>query len=218
MTAPAVAEPQTEAIQRACAPLPISMRGPDASDDRTDVVELVRRAREGDDGAWEALHARFTPMLRGIARGYRLSSSDSDDVMQSVWLRLLHHIGRLREPAALAGWLATTCRRESLRVAQQPKRECPTGDPSLGDDSDFADLDSELLAAEQTMVLHRALATLPANHRRLMVLLVTEPDLDYRQLSATLSIPRGSIGPIRGRCLARLGRHPELHRLHLSCN
>lgn len=174
------------------------------------VAELVGAARTGDDRAWERLHARFAPLLRGIARSYRLSPSDVDDVAQTTWLRLFDHIDRLREPAAVAGWLATTARRECLRVLQTPLRECPSDDPELGDRTDFADPESELLAAEQRVALGHALAVLPERHRELMTLLVAEPALQYHEVSAALAIPIGSIGPIRARSLVRLARHPEL--------
>jgi RNA polymerase sigma factor (sigma-70 family) len=174
-----------------------------------EVVELVRAARAGDDRAWERLYDRFSPMLRGIARSYRLSPSDVDDVLQNSWLRLFDHIDRIREPTAVAGWLATTTRRECLRLLQLPMRESPTADPDAGA-SDSSDPERELLAAERRVILGRALATLPERHRKLMTMLVAQPDTDYEQLSAALAMPVGSIGPIRGRSLARLRRHPEL--------
>jgi RNA polymerase sigma factor (sigma-70 family) len=178
--------------------------------DGAGLSELVRAARAGDDAAWERLHNRFAPLLRGIARSYRLSPCDVDDVVQTTWLRLLHHIHRLREPAAVAGWLATTARRECLRVLQGPVRECPSDDPELGEGSHFADPESEVLAAEQRVALGHALAVLPERHRRLMTMLVAEPAMQYQDVSAALSIPIGSIGPIRARSLVRLARHPEL--------
>jgi len=178
------------------------------------LVALVWRAGEGDERAWEQLHTRFTPMLRGIARSYRLSPSDVDDVIQTVWLRLLDHIGRLREPAAVAGWLASTTRRECLRLLQRSVRERPSDDPALGDGADPVEpVDPErvLLATERREVLRRALATLPERQRDLMTLLATDPAIDYWTVGMTLAMPVGSIGPIRARGLARLRRHPELH-------
>lgn len=176
-----------------------------------ELPELVDAARAGDDRAWERLHARFTPMLRSIAYGYRLSCSDVDDVVQSTWVQLVSHIGRLRDPAAIAGWLATTARRECLRLLQLPVRESVTDDPGLGDGVDvFADPEDELLAAERRAVLTAALRTLPERHRRLMMLLLTEPSMDYGTVSAILGMPRGSIGPIRQRSIARLQSHPDL--------
>jgi RNA polymerase sigma factor (sigma-70 family) len=181
-----------------------------AAQDDGALVALLQAARGGDDRAWERLHERLDPLVRGIARSYRLSPSDVDDVAQTTWLRLLSHVDRLREPAAVAGWLVTTSRRESLRVLQVPMREWPTDDPELGDGSDIADPERELLESERRVVLERALATLPSRHRRLMTLIATDPAMDYQQLSAKLRMPIGSIGPTRARSLMRLRRDPEL--------
>jgi RNA polymerase sigma factor (sigma-70 family) len=191
------------------APAATAGTGPAVHEDEQ-LVGLLRAARGGDARAWERLHERLDPMVRGIARSFRLSPSDVDDVAQTTWLRLLSHIDRVREPAAVAGWLATTARRECLRVLQTPLREWPTDDPELGEGSDLADPERELLESERRVVLGRALATLPSRHRQLMTLLVTEPSMDYQQLSAKLRMPIGSIGPTRARSLMRLQRHAEL--------
>lgn len=188
-----------------------------ADDAEQALLDLIGSARAGDDRAWERLHARFTPMLRSIARSYRLSSSDIDDAVQTTWLRLLNHIGGLREPAALAGWLATTVRRECLRLLQRPTREYVTDDPQLGERVDLvSDPERELLAAERRVLLARALQTLPERHRRLMVLLLTQPTMDYETVSATLGMPRGSIGPIRARSMARLQGDPQLRSVSVG--
>jgi RNA polymerase sigma factor (sigma-70 family) len=210
MTMPAVAEcsPRNSSTPSPTSahPLRTSRRG----GGEREVVELVRAACAGDDRAWERLYDRFSPMLRGIARSYRLSPSDVDDVLQNSWLRLFDHIDRIREPTAVAGWLATTTRRECLRLLQLPMRESPTADPDSGGTSESANPERELLAAERRVILARALATLPERHRKLMTMLVAQPDTDYEQLSTALAMPVGSIGPIRGRSLDRLRRHPEL--------
>lgn len=189
----------------------------DADDTERALLDLVLAARAGDDRAWERLHVRFTPMLRSVAYSYRLSASDVDDAVQMTWVRLVSHIGRLREPAALAGWLATTIRRECLRLLQRPVREHVTDDPELGERIDLvSDPERALLAAERRVVLARALGTLPERHRRLMVLLLTQPKPDYDTVSTTLGMPRGSIGPIRARSIARLQDDPQLRSVSLS--
>jgi RNA polymerase sigma factor (sigma-70 family) len=126
------------------------------------------------------------------------------------------HLDKLREPADMASWLATVARRESLRLLQAPLREVLSDDPRLGDRAESDGPEAVLLAAERTAILARALATLPERHRRLMTLLASESELDYREISATLGIPVGSIGPIRARSLARLELHPELRGLCLG--
>jgi RNA polymerase sigma factor (sigma-70 family) len=180
-----------------------------------ELASLVEGARANDGAAWAELIGRLDRMARKIARSYRLQEADVDDVLQTVWLRLHEHLGRLRDPNAVAGWLATTTRRESLRVLQMHTREQLTDDPELLESVDRDRPDSVLLAAERDDVLRRALGTLPPHQRRLMVLLAAAPD-DYRQISERLNMPIGSIGPTRARSLTRLGRHRELRALHLA--
>jgi RNA polymerase sigma factor (sigma-70 family) len=181
------------------------------------IDSLVLGARRGDTAAWTMLLGRFDRGLRAIARSYRLGTADVDDVVQITWERLYRQIGALREPAALGGWLATTTRREAMRVLQRHVREQLSDDPALGDVAEGSPPEAVVLAAEQRAVLGRALATLSGRQRDLLTLLAMEPDADYRHISTTLNMPLGSIGPLRARGLARLRRHRELRTLHLSC-
>src|SRR5690242_19518090 len=79
------------------------------------VADLLTRARNGDQQAWDALVERYAPLIWSICRRHRLDGADADDVGQSVWLLMVNHLGTLRDPAALPGWLATTTRRECGR-------------------------------------------------------------------------------------------------------
>src|SRR5215510_1646282 len=81
-----------------------SSAGVSMPDDLT-IVNLLLRARAGDESAWHELVERYAPLVWSVCRRYRLSQADTDDVAQTVWLRLLEHIAKIREPAALPGWL-----------------------------------------------------------------------------------------------------------------
>ena|SRR5690348_4638066 len=82
------------------------------------VATLVMRARNGDQLAWDALVERYAPLIWSLCRRYRLDAADTADVSQNVWLQLVNHLGKIRDPAALPGWLATTTRRECQRAEQ----------------------------------------------------------------------------------------------------
>ena len=204
----------SDAPLRALRARPCRAASLESPDPDSDLAALVVAARSGDGSAWTELVRRFDGTLRAIARSYRLQAADVDDVMQATWLRVFAHIDRLREPAAIAGVLATTTRRESLRLLQAPMREQLTDDPRLGERAEPDGPDTELLAADRRAILARALATLPDRHRALMTLLAADTAASYHDISATLSMPIGSIGPIRALSLARLQRHPELGSLH----
>src|SRR5215472_1547569 len=90
----------------------------DLACDDSVVFDLVAGARDGDVQAWDALIERYAPLIWSICRRYRLSRADVDDVRQSVWLHLVDHLDKIREPAALPGWIATTTRRECVRLVR----------------------------------------------------------------------------------------------------
>jgi RNA polymerase sigma factor (sigma-70 family) len=180
-------------------------------------TDLVIRARDGDQRAWDAIVERYAPLVWAICRRYRLARADADDAGQTVWLQLVDHIGQIRDPAALPGWLATTTARECARLVRAARKTSPPGCQVL-DAEDIPDsqavlADDELLAAERHAALREAFADLPPPCRRLIALLAEDPPLPYAQISARLGIPVGSIGPIRRRCLDKLRRHPAIAAL-----
>jgi RNA polymerase sigma factor (sigma-70 family) len=182
------------------------------------VTALVEMARSSDEAAWTTLVERYLCLIRSVAHDYRLEAGhveDSDDIAQTVWLRLFEHLDRIREPAALPGWIATTARHESQRVARRQGRELPV-DPLLETrpeaGTDFSEVDEGLLRGERSRVLRDALAELPKPHRDLLVLLIAEPQPSYQDISRRLGIPMGSIGPTRARALERLRRTEAMRR------
>jgi RNA polymerase sigma factor (sigma-70 family) len=174
---------------------------------------IVCAARRGDHAAWTSLVGRFNRTLRAVASSYRLEPSDVEDVVQATWLCLLEAIHDIREPAAIAGWLATATRRHAMRVLQSRMREQLSDDPRLGDRAGTDGPEQAVLAAECREILAAAVAALPESHRRLMTVFVTQPTVDYGRVSELLSMPIGSIGPTRARSLAHLSRNPELRAL-----
>ena len=121
---------------------------------------------------------------------------------------MVEHLGNLREPAALPGWLATTTRRECLRVVTSARKSERLG-TELDEALRFVDdraIDEEILTAERNAALRAAFAELPLRCQQLLSMLTAEPPYSYVQISERLNIPIGSIGPQRARCLERLRR------------
>ncbi|MGH2944263.1 MAG: RNA polymerase sigma factor [Solirubrobacteraceae bacterium] len=172
----------------------------------TDVSALVRAAAAGDDAAWSALVARFSKLLWVIARNHRLGADDAAEVVQTTWLRLTEHIDRLQDPAKIGGWLATTARREALRMLRCSGRQIPMGDDLPETDSSSPALDEELLRSERDRTLWNAFARLPERDQALLRLLISDPMPSYEEIGASMGMPVGSIGPTRARCLERLRR------------
>jgi RNA polymerase sigma factor (sigma-70 family) len=180
-------------------------------------VDLLTAAQSGDEEAWQRLMSRYQPLVDKIIRRHRLSPWDGEDVSQYVWMQLVDQAGRLREPRAVAGWIATTTAHRCCQVLQRQKRSIsidPIDGPGMdsagstmvwGSGSEHSGLDDNLLRAELRTAVRRGLAELTADQQKLLLLVIAEPSVPYREISRRMGLPVGSIGPTRARLLKKLG-------------
>jgi RNA polymerase sigma factor (sigma-70 family) len=178
----------------------------------TEVASLVRQAAAGDPVAWVAIVDRFKSLIWAVALQHGIGETDAADVAQSTWLRLLEHIGDIRDPDRIGAWLATTARRESLRVLATRRRVVLEGDHNVFDGPDrlLAPTDERLLAQERGQHVRQALSSLPPAWQSLVKLLLSDPPMSYLQIGEELGLPLGSIGPTRGRCMSRMRASMEV--------
>lgn len=176
---------------------------------------LVVRAAAGDQGAYDAIVERFAGLVWRIARSHRLSNADAADVSQTVWLRLVEQLDRIREPERIGAWLATTARHECLAVLRKGARAVPTDDIAFEAATPVslavpaADA-GRIEALEQHVAVRAAFVELDERCRMLLSLLHTDPPASYEEITAAMAMPVGSIGPTRQRCLEKLRRHPAI--------
>lgn len=172
-----------------------------------EAAELVARAGQGDRQAWDEIVDRHAGMVWGVARSHGLDAQTAADVSQVTWLRLVEHLGSLRDPERLGAWLATTARRESIRVLKLRGREVSVDESELDVGTDPAPApDTRLLTAERDAELWQAFSSLPDRCQHLLRLLTADPPPSYTEVAAALGRPVGSIGPTRQRCLDCLRR------------
>ena len=176
--------------------------GPDASE----LVSWVRRAATGDLQAWNRLVDQYSKLIWSITTNFKLVESDAADVVQTTWMRLIEHIDRIEQPARVGSWLASTARNECLRHVAARKRIVLVQEDGELDSADrhVPEVDEALLASERAHYVREAMSHLPPQWQRLMELLMSDPPASYSEISDQLGLPIGSIGPTRGRCLARL--------------
>ena len=184
-----------------------------------DLPALVKASVDHDEQAWDELVRRFAGLVAFVIRHYRLSVTDTQDVSQLVWLRLVEHLGQIREPAALPGWLSTTTRHECERHLRVNGRSVATDPLTLlsAEQDGGPEVDELLLAAERRQVLLDGLGKLPAHHRKLLLMLTADPPYAYADISRILGIPIGSIGPTRSRALDKL-RETDPVRAYLDAD
>jgi RNA polymerase sigma factor (sigma-70 family) len=171
---------------------------------------LLTAARAGDQMAWAALVRRYDRLVRAAVRRFALSRADVDDIVQTTWMRFFERGHSLREPAALPGWLATTARREAMRLRTRVLEEEPHEPARLPESPEKPVAEAALVAAERRDTVRRAVTVLGGRRRELLELMLREPELSHGEMASRLGMPRGSIGPTRQRSLDQLRRHGGL--------
>ncbi len=167
-----------------------------------DDTELVRRCLSGQQQAWDTLVQRYARLVYSIPRRYGLSESDSEDVVQTVFLALYRHLESLRDQRRLASWLITTAHRETWRIGRKSGRY-PALDEQI--DNVAAPDDAHIERWERQQLLHEGLKILGGPCERLLRALFLEADdMSYEQIAERLGMRVGSIGPTRARCFKKL--------------
>ena len=171
----------------------------------TTTSQAVRLAIAGDQQAWRDLITQYEGLLRSVAWSFRLDRSDTDDATQATWALLVQHLGTLRDPEKLGGWLACTMRRECIALSNRRRREVLLAEPDCHQPADPADApDRKVLIGERAALVRSALQRLPVRQRQVLEALIPDPAPSYLVISQQLSISVGTIGPTRAKALRRM--------------
>jgi RNA polymerase sigma factor (sigma-70 family) len=163
----------------------------------TDAV-LLQACRAGDAQAWDELVGRYDRLVFSVALRNGLSRDDAADVCQLTFVCLLESIDRIEDDSRLASWLMTVARRQAWRTTHRNRRESPAAElPERAEDP--------FERWHDIAAVHSALQQLPDRGRALIDALYFDPSHpSYAEIAARLDLSVGGIGPLRGRCLARL--------------
>ncbi len=167
----------------------------------------------GDRAAFDDLVTMLTPLLWHTVRATGVDAVAAEDVVQTTWMRLLNSSSAIRDPQTVVKWLLTAVRREAWRVSKRARADLLRTATLFGDEGDEV---TALPAAsdqvpEEIVFRHDRqrklwghVESLPARCRELMRVIAFADRPDYALIAESLGMPVGSIGPTRGRCLAKL--------------
>jgi RNA polymerase sigma factor (sigma-70 family) len=179
-----------------------------SDDDRPPALSDVLAAdllahRAGDRAATGRLARRATPVLWHIARSSGADAVTAEDAVQNALLALVRWNEQIDDPQAVLRWLIVTVRREVIRLARQAARADLAPEP---DDraADVPGPEQVQLVRDRDRVLWRAVSQLSQRCQQLLRVIAFAERPDYAAISEALGMPVGSIGPTRGRCLAKL--------------
>ncbi len=183
----------------------LELSGADPDAEQWEAPVDLQRVSDGDPAVWSEIFRRYGKLVSATVRSFRLQDADALDVVQTTWLRLVENIHQIQSSERLAGWLATTARRECLRILRQAKHAPSlTGtmadtvaDPSVGPEP-------RVIEADTAHGLWSLVEDLSPRQRTVLRALFTDRPPSYASVAHTTGIPVGAIGPTRARALSQL--------------
>ncbi len=168
-------------------------------------ADLFGRWRGGEARAMDDLVRLMSPVLWHVVRAYGLDHALTQDVVQTTWLTLVRRHETILEPRAVSGWLTMCARREAWRVSRLQRRADPVEQEQLEPRLPVAaSAEDDAVGRDEAARLWQAVGTLNERCQRLLRIVAFEERPDYARIAQDLSMPVGSIGPTRQRCLVKL--------------
>lgn len=175
-----------------------------------DDAALVRRCARGEEDAWAALVDKYKNLIYSVPVKYGLSPEDAGDIFQSVCADLVAELPRLREPKALPAWLIRVAANKCMQAKSRSRRVVPEEEAGEPADPSHRRAQDIVAEAEQEQMVRTAMLELNPRCRELVQMLFFEGSpRPYNHIARELGIAVGSIGFIRGRCLAKLRKSLE---------
>lgn len=131
--------------------------------------QVVVAAQQGDVDALAELVAASHPNVRRFALSLCASREDAEDAAQEALIVLYRKVGMLRASGALASWMFRIVRNECLRRARTVRRNAAPPQYREADDV-VSSAEEEVLRRLEAGLVAEAIAALPADQRRVLVM------------------------------------------------
>ena len=172
-------------------------------------IELVTRARAGDDTAFGALVGRYQVAALRLAAAISGSVDDAADIVQEAFVKAHRSLPRLTDPAMVRPWMLRIVANESKNVirgrARRRRREERYGSwvlAAAGDPLDAA------LGADEARGLARALGRIGARDRQVLAYRYFA-GMSEAETARALDVATGTVKSRTARALTRLRTEME---------
>ena len=156
-------------------------------------LDVVRRCREGDPAAFEAMYRAQARRLFGLVSRMLGSAPEAEDVLQEIFVSAHRKMGGFRGDSTLGTWLYRIAVNHCLDHLRSRSARMARATESLDKDEAYEPAAVEPLVptAISRIDLERAIAQLPEGCRAAFVLHDVE-GLDHREVAETLGISEGT--------------------------
>jgi len=184
---------------------------------REEDIQLIARARAGDERAFRALLDKYERPVFSICMRMVRNRDEAADLAQDAFIKVFAMLERYNPTYAFSSWLFKITSNLCIDSIRKRRIETyPMDDPIDGEkgeivrqyQSDEPDPDAVLDRKQKMQRLNEAIEELP-EHYRIMLILRHQENLSYEEIATTLEIPLGTVK-------ARIHRAREMLRGYLE--
>ena len=172
-------------------------------------LELVTRAANGDQAAFQTLVERHRSMVYRVAYQFAGNHYDAEDIAQEVFIKVYRSLDRFRQDAQLTSWLYRIVMNACIdhRRRQHPSATAPFGEEAeqrlLNTPEEQPGPDDRAYAEELGQVLENEVGRLPEG-QRIVFVMRHHQGLKLSEIAESLGLAEGTV---------KRQLHAAIHRL-----
>jgi RNA polymerase sigma-70 factor, ECF subfamily len=157
-------------------------------------AELLRQIAGGDEVALASLYERYKSILFSLILRILHSQSEAEDILQDVFIQVWQKAANFDEERGRPfTWLVTLARSRAIdRLRQLGSRERTATEASRAAPEEWTDAVEDAIKSEQGAVVRNALAELPEEQRRTLLLAYFE-GLTQTEIAERLNAALGTV-------------------------
>jgi len=172
--------------------------------DETPEVELVRRCKAGDSGAFRILVERYRSVLFGTAFLMTRDSDMAEDAVQEALLRIWEHFSDLRREESFKIWSVRIVINEVNQLFRRRPSLLSSPEDVSGQDNHQREAEDAVVRDEECQQVRRALKRLPMEQREIVILRYFS-ELTIPEIAAVTGWREGTVKSRLSRALVKLG-------------
>ena len=157
----------------------------------SEIISLIEQAKEGDQGAFEALMRAYSGFVYSLAFRMLGGRADAEDVFQETFLRAWSHLKSFRSGGNFTHWIKRIATNLCIDRLKARKRQHAYENAQVEKVGSWQEEEQYATEQEHPMV-NQLLAQLPANHRAAVVLFYLE-DGSVEEVARTLRQKPGTV-------------------------
>ncbi|WP_459501777.1 sigma-70 family RNA polymerase sigma factor [Bacillus sp. C1] len=155
-----------------------------------DEIKLVKKAKKGDDEAFEQLICLYQDQLYRTAYIYVQNKEDALDVVQETVYKAYLSIEQLKKPNYFLTWLTRILIHNAYQLLGEKKKVKKIEDGR--ETNTYGDLRNTVYQIEQNIDLQGAIQRLDENYQTVIILYYYH-DLPIQQIAWQMNIPDGTV-------------------------